>query len=82
LQKWQQRWEQYIYAGGEYFEGNKAHSVAGMSEKIIKTIIRKIFEQTTYMSMLRIGIGAVLNPRQTYEAPLHDQKICVWCGVP
>jgi hypothetical protein len=36
FQKWQQRWEQCINAGGEYIEGDKAHSVAGMSEKIIK----------------------------------------------
>jgi hypothetical protein len=28
--------EACIDAGGEYFEGNKAHSVAGMSEKMIK----------------------------------------------
>jgi hypothetical protein len=33
---WQQRWELCINAGGEYFEGDKAYSVAGMSEKIIK----------------------------------------------
>jgi hypothetical protein len=36
FQKWQRRWERCINAGGEYYEGNKAHSVAGMSEKIIK----------------------------------------------
>jgi hypothetical protein len=36
FQKWQWCWERYINAGGEYFEGEKAHSVAGMSEKIIK----------------------------------------------
>jgi hypothetical protein len=29
-----QKWEQCITAGGEYFEGDKAHSVAGMSEKL------------------------------------------------
>jgi hypothetical protein len=31
-----------------YFEGDKAHSVAGMSKKIIKKGIPKCFEQTTY----------------------------------
>jgi hypothetical protein len=36
FQKWQQHWEQCINAGEEYFEGDKAHSVAGMSEKIMK----------------------------------------------
>jgi hypothetical protein len=36
FQKWQQHWELCLSAGGEYFKGNKAHSVAGMSEKIIK----------------------------------------------
>jgi hypothetical protein len=36
FQKWQRRWEQYISAGGKFFEGNKAHSFAGMSETIIK----------------------------------------------
>jgi hypothetical protein len=36
FQKWQWRWERCINAGGEYFEGDKAHSFAGMSEKIIK----------------------------------------------
>jgi transposase len=33
-QKWQRRWERCINAGGEYFEGDKAHLVAGMSEKL------------------------------------------------
>jgi hypothetical protein len=36
FQKWQWHWEQCINAGGEYLEGNKAHSVAGICEKIIK----------------------------------------------
>jgi hypothetical protein len=36
FQKWQLHWEWCISAGREYFEGNKAHSVADMSEKIIK----------------------------------------------
>jgi hypothetical protein len=36
FQKWQRHWEQCINAQREYFEGNKAHSVAGMSEKFIK----------------------------------------------
>jgi hypothetical protein len=35
-QKWQRRWEWCINAGEEYFEGKKAHSVPGMSDKIIK----------------------------------------------
>jgi hypothetical protein len=35
FQKWQWRWEWCNNAGGEDFEGDKAHSVAGMSEKII-----------------------------------------------
>jgi hypothetical protein len=34
FQKWQRRWEWCINAGGEYFKGDKAHSVAGMSEKL------------------------------------------------
>jgi hypothetical protein len=34
FQKWQQRWKLCINAAGEYFEGNKAHSVAGMSKKL------------------------------------------------
>jgi hypothetical protein len=37
FQKWQWRWDRCINAGGEYFEGDKARSVAGMSEKIIKS---------------------------------------------
>jgi hypothetical protein len=36
FQKWQQHLEWWINAGGEYFESDKAHSVAGMSEKFIK----------------------------------------------
>jgi hypothetical protein len=36
FQKRQRRWEWCINAGGEYFEGDKNRSVAGMSEKIIK----------------------------------------------
>jgi ethanolamine utilization protein EutA (predicted chaperonin) len=47
FQKWQQRWERCINAGGEYFEGDRSHTVAGISEKIIK-IVQKYFEQTTY----------------------------------
>jgi hypothetical protein len=35
FQKWQWHWEQCVNAGGEYFEGNTAHSVAGMSKKNI-----------------------------------------------
>jgi hypothetical protein len=31
--KWQRHWEQYINSRGEYFEGDKARSVAGMSKK-------------------------------------------------
>jgi hypothetical protein len=46
FQKWQRRWERCISAGGEYFEGDNAHSVAGMSKKIVL----KLFEQTTYMT--------------------------------
>jgi transposase len=34
FQKWQRHWEWCINAGREYFEGNKAHSDAGMSKKI------------------------------------------------
>jgi hypothetical protein len=33
FQKWQQRWEQRINVGRECFEGDKAHTVAGISEK-------------------------------------------------
>jgi hypothetical protein len=36
FQKWQRRWKQCFNAGGEYLEGDKAHPVAGLSEKIIK----------------------------------------------
>jgi hypothetical protein len=36
FQKWQQLWEQCINAGREYLEGDKAHSVAGRFEKMIK----------------------------------------------
>jgi hypothetical protein len=36
FQKWQRRLERCINAGENYFEGGKAHQVAGMSEKIIK----------------------------------------------
>jgi hypothetical protein len=36
--KWQQRWERCFNAGGEYFEGDKAPSVAGMSKKNYKKI--------------------------------------------
>jgi hypothetical protein len=81
FQKWQQCWEQCINAGGEYFEGDKAHSVAGMSEKIIKKILPKLFEQITYMSVLRTDIGVALIQDKLNEVPFHDQKICVWCGV-
>jgi hypothetical protein len=38
-------WERCISAGGEYYEGDKAHSVAGMSETL-KNIVLKLFEQT------------------------------------
>jgi hypothetical protein len=30
FQKWQQHWERCINARGEYFEGDKAHSLAGI----------------------------------------------------
>jgi hypothetical protein len=33
----------------EYFEGNKAHSVAGLSKNIIKEIVPKLSEKTTYL---------------------------------
>jgi hypothetical protein len=36
FQKWQQHWDWCINAGGEYLEGDKAPSVAVMSEKIIR----------------------------------------------
>jgi hypothetical protein len=36
FQKGQRRWERCVTAGGEHFEGDKTHSVADMSEKIIK----------------------------------------------
>jgi hypothetical protein len=36
FQKWQRRWEHCIKAGAEYFEGDKSHSVAGMSEIFVK----------------------------------------------
>jgi hypothetical protein len=49
IQKWQRRLERCINAGGEYFDGDNAHSVTGMSEKIIKKIVPKLFEQTTYI---------------------------------
>jgi hypothetical protein len=48
FQKWQRRWERCIKAGGENFEGDKDHSVAGKSEKKYK-IVPKLFEQTTYI---------------------------------
>jgi hypothetical protein len=38
FQKWQQHWEQFINAEKEYSESDKAHSVAGMSKKIIKKL--------------------------------------------
>jgi transposase len=41
FQKWQRRWERCSN------EGDEAHSVAGMSEKIIKKIVPKLLEQTT-----------------------------------
>jgi hypothetical protein len=34
FQKWQRHWERCINAGGEYFEGDKAPSVAGMFGKL------------------------------------------------
>jgi hypothetical protein len=36
FQKRQWHWDCCISAGGEYFEGDMAYSVAGMSENIIK----------------------------------------------
>jgi hypothetical protein len=43
------------HAGGEYSEGDKAHSVAGMSEKILKKeIVPKLLEQTTYYKLFCI----------------------------
>jgi hypothetical protein len=36
FQKWQQRWELCINEGEEYYEGDKALSVAGMSKKNYK----------------------------------------------
>jgi hypothetical protein len=59
-QKWQQHWERCISAGGEYFEGDKAHSVAGLSEKIIKKIVPKLFEQTTYVTYFTLILRDVL----------------------
>jgi hypothetical protein len=41
------RFERFISAGGEYFKGDKAHSAADMSEKIIKNS-SETFEKTTY----------------------------------
>jgi hypothetical protein len=34
FQKWQRRWELCVNAGEEDFDGDKAHSVAGISERI------------------------------------------------
>jgi hypothetical protein len=34
FQKWQQSWEQFISAGREYVEGDKAYSFAGISKKL------------------------------------------------
>jgi hypothetical protein len=34
FQKWQQHWDWCNSAGGEYFVGNKAHSVVGMFRKL------------------------------------------------
>jgi hypothetical protein len=48
FQKWQRPWERCINAGGKYFEGDKAHSVAGMSETNCRKIVPNLFEQTTY----------------------------------
>jgi hypothetical protein len=56
FQLWHQNWEWCINAGGEYFEGDKAHSVAGMSRKIIKKIVPKLFEQTTYTTLSLLEI--------------------------
>jgi hypothetical protein len=36
FQKWQRCWELCINAGEEYFEGDKGHSVTGLSENIMK----------------------------------------------
>jgi hypothetical protein len=36
FQRWRQRWERCVNAEEEYFEGDKAHTVAGMSKKYIK----------------------------------------------
>jgi hypothetical protein len=36
FQKWQWRWERCMSAGREYFEGDKARSVVGVSDKVIK----------------------------------------------
>jgi hypothetical protein len=33
----------------EYFEDDKAQSIAGMSEKLLKKIVLKLFEQTIYL---------------------------------
>jgi broad specificity phosphatase PhoE len=45
FQKWQRRWEQYINARGEYFEDDKARSIAGVFKKgsagVFKTFIKK-----------------------------------------
>jgi hypothetical protein len=43
FQKWQWRWEWCINAGGEYSEGDKAHSVAGMYKKKIRKKVPKLF---------------------------------------
>jgi hypothetical protein len=47
FQKWQQCSEQFINAGGECFEGNKAHPVAAMSKKNDKITVPKLCRQTT-----------------------------------
>jgi hypothetical protein len=48
FQKWQQCWEWCISAGGGYFEGDKAHSVASFSKNIIENSSKTFWTDHIY----------------------------------
>jgi hypothetical protein len=63
FQKWQQRWEQCINAGGKYIEGDEAHSFAGMTKKIIKKLQNFL---TTYSILHFMDLHQnIISPQRT-----------------
>jgi hypothetical protein len=39
------------------------------------------FHLSGYISAQNNRYWSIINPKQTFEVPLHDQKIGVWCAI-